>query len=190
MSIQPETILDLAGDSSHMADVDGAWLVQDDDFDGAEPLSPVPSEAALPEMENIDKKTFMPNAFTVPGLQHIAHNLLDDVHSGMMYWPTFWNQLKILEGFLRMAERRQRYVWTHLSGTLWEPHSCMFSSFSYGLYEQRWRSIVTFLKHASLLLPVLAATWDAEKYIRGVDSPHNSGDHRPAQASDGVALID
>ena len=122
----------------------------------------------------------MPKSFTIAGLQHISHNLLQDVHSSMQHWETFHAQLKVLEGFLRIPERRSRFIVTHLKGSVFEKEEHLFTGhFSEALYEHRWRNIIDFLLHAQKLLPILAATWDPSKFLKGVDT---AGHSKTAQA--------
>lgn len=53
---------------------------------------------------------FQENAMTVAGLQHIISNLNNDVHASLSHWSVYYAQLKTLECFLRVEERRQRFV--------------------------------------------------------------------------------
>lgn len=109
------------------------------------------------------------NALTIPGFQHIISKLSNDVHASLSHWVFFWDQLNALEAFLRMDERRQRFVWTCVRNTNYAGHEHKFLRFKGSLYEQRWHEVVAFLGHVLPLLPILARAWDEAKYVRGVD---------------------
>ena len=128
-----------------------------------------------PSLDLVETRTgkgrMMPNSLTIAGLQHITHNLLQDIHTAMSHWACFHAQLKVLEGFLRIPERRARFVMTHLRGTLLESEEHLFmANFSEALYEQRWRNVIDFLSHCKALLPILAKTWCPQKFLGGVDT--------------------
>lgn len=121
----------------------------------------------------------MPGAIPVAGIQHIVNNMCADVHESMSHWSAFFADLKVLEAFLRMEERRLRYVWTCLRGTPSAALEERFKRFRGSLYQARWHEVLQFLRAVSPLLPILARTWDETKYIRGVDFQNAS---RPRQA--------
>ena len=54
----------------------------------------------------------------------------------------------------------------------------IFERFKGSLYEDRWHEVLKFLAAIKKLLFVLARTWDADRYIRGVDL---TGKSRPDQ---------
>jgi len=105
--------------------------------------------------------------------------LNNDVHSSLSHWSVYYAQLKTLECFLRVEERRQRFVWTCLRGSPLAGHEHKFQRFKGSLYEQRWREVVSFLKQAAPLLPILSRAWDESRYVHGVDF---EGGARPQQA--------
>ncbi len=61
--------------------------------------------------ENDDKAPadipLLPNGLTMAGLQHVIHNLCDDVHQNLEHWAIFSKELKGLESFLRVEARRR-----------------------------------------------------------------------------------
>ena len=59
----------------------------------------------------------LPACLTIPGLQHIANNMVAEVHTSMEHWGEFFSQCKALEAMLVIPERRSRYIWTCLRGT-------------------------------------------------------------------------
>ena len=91
----------------------------------------------------------------------------------------YYAQLKTLECFLRVEERRQRFVWTCLRGSPLAGHEHKFQRFIGSLYELRWHEVVSFLKQAAPLLPILSRAWDESRYVHGVDF---EGGARPQQA--------
>jgi hypothetical protein len=75
-----------------------------------------------PEEDNEDRGPdetvgFMPNAITIAALQHIINNLCADTHKSLRHWEFFFNQLKNLEAFLNIDERRARFMLTCLRHT-------------------------------------------------------------------------
>ena len=44
--------------------------------------------------------TLLRSAFIIYGLQHTTNNLNSDVNTSLMYWNTFWGQLKNFEALL------------------------------------------------------------------------------------------
>ena len=50
-------------------------------------------------------------------MQHVANNMCNDVHQSLKHWPHFFAQLKNLEAFCRVKERRSKYVQSCLVGT-------------------------------------------------------------------------
>ena len=123
-----------------------------------------PDAAELAEADHDMRHRLMPFCLTVPGLQHITNNLCNDVHCNLQHFGDFWKELKNLEALLRVDERRARYVFTCLRGSPLAYKEPMFNSFTYSLYESRWRAVLDFLGAVEPMLPVLAATFDAQRY--------------------------
>jgi hypothetical protein len=144
----------------------------DEEFPGFPPAPVLPPAAEVPT-------AFVPSSLTIAGLQHITNNLCTDVHEHLKHWGAFWIELKNFESLLAVAERRKRFVWTWLRGSHLQHRERMFNKFIGSLYEARWRAVLDLLKHILPLLRVLAATWDADKFVRGVDAV---GASRPARA--------
>ena len=138
--------------------------------DDGEDLAPGVDEAA---------EYVMPHAMTVAGLQHVIFNLCEDTHLALQHWAEFFKQLKTLESFLRVEERRQRFCWTCLRNTPLASRDSMFQRFSKSLYEERWREVLSFLSAAVPLLPTLAVAWNEDRFTSGVDV---DGISRPVQA--------
>lgn len=152
----------------------------DDDIDG--PTMADDSSVANPVVRPMPPhvpRPLMPKALTIAGLQHVINNLCSDIHTEMSHWETFYSHLKALEALLRVPERRQRYVWCCIHLTPFQGFSGRFERFRASLYENRWHEILNFLRHLEPLLPILARTWDADKYVRGVAA---DGVMRPEQA--------
>ena len=127
-------------------------------------------------------RPLLPYAMTFPGLQHLMSNLCADVHVSLSYWDTFWKQLKNVEPLLTVEERRMRFVATCMRGTSLEFRERMFRTWAHDLYEARWGAVLDFLKHVEPLVPILAAAWHTEKYIRNVEVGSTGASARPAQA--------
>ena len=137
----------------------------------ANPEPPSPSITnVLPEPEPHNGLFyFMFNATLIAGLQHIIYNMTEDVHTAMLYWKRFYEQLKNFEALLRMEERRKRFRWTCMAGTVHEIFEHLFKKWSASLYEGRWREVVNFVRELLAIYHVLCAAWDEGKYVRGVD---------------------
>lgn len=81
---------------------------------------------------------FMPNCIPFAGLQHVVNNLCADTHKSLKLWPVFFGQLKNIEAFLNVPERRDRYCWTCLRHTRFAIYEPQFQRFCQTLYEERW----------------------------------------------------
>jgi hypothetical protein len=110
-------------------------------LEGAHDLDGV--DAARVENEESDSRSqhLMPNSLTIAGLQHIINNLCEDVHKSLAHWDVFFKQLKCLESFLRIEERRARFVWTCLRNTPMSGLAHRFDKFKGSLYEARWHEV-------------------------------------------------
>ena len=180
LGVEQEQPLSAGPSDVDQCDLDGQFL-NDDDADAAarvDVVQPVVAEAVDANVQ-ASSVFFMPEALTIAGLQHIVNNLCSDVHQNMSHCTSFHGDLKSLEALLRVDERRQRFIWTCLQNSALEGQSFRFRQFSGALYEGRWHQVLQFLRAVKPLLSTLARAWDAEKYIRGVNS---EGLARPAQA--------
>ena len=119
------------------------------------------------DIEDADR-FFMNNSLTIPGMQHIIHNMYKDVHEKLEGWDDFYVELKNLAGLLGVKERRQRFQFTCLDGTRFEAYSYLFDDFSASLYEARWGEVVKFMKETRKLVIVLRLAWDEQRYLDGV----------------------
>ena len=91
-------------------------------------------------------KVFAPNMISIYGLQHLTDNMNQDIHKGLTHWDAFYADLQNLEALLLRRQRRRRFVFTCLYGTPLAAHAWKFDHFSAGLYEKRWRCVISFLK--------------------------------------------
>ena len=103
------------------------------------------------------------------GLQHIVHNMSEDVHTSLSHWEEYMKQLKQLEALMRVEERRERFIWSCLRNTPHAKFEHRFERFKGSLHEGRWREVVFFINAISRLLGPLATAWDEGRYVRGVD---------------------
>jgi hypothetical protein len=108
--------------ASHEDDIDGPCL--DDEVEQA------------PDLEFL-----LPSCLTFAGLQHIINNLCEDAHKGLKQWESMYKDLKLIEAFLRVPERRSRFVWTCLRGGPHQRFENKFSKFKASLYEARWHEV-------------------------------------------------
>ena len=79
-------------------------------------------------------------------------------------------RLKTFEALFTDGDRVKRFIWTCLRGTEYENASDRFELFSETLYEARWKQVAKFSKALLKIIPVLAKTRDARKYVSGVDN--------------------
>ena len=93
-----------------------------------------------------------------------------DVHSGLGHWAVFYKQCKVLEAFLRVEERRQRFVWTCVKDSPWHAWHSKFERFAGSLYEERWHEVINFLRAVDPILEVMRLCWNCDRYVRGIDS--------------------
>ena len=133
----------------------------------------------------------MQNSIRVYGLQHLVHNINLDVHKELQWWPEFFKRLKVFEALLCVGERRRRFQFYCVMGSVLEHESYKLDKWSKRLYESRWREVVAFLKRLAILLHIFWTCWSEEKYARGEDVPLPAddalGDDGAAQGADANA---
>lgn len=103
------------------------------------------------------------------GLQHLTNNLNEDIHKSLAYFEKFWSQLKNFEALLFHRERRRRLVVSCIIGSARADEEHKLCHFSCQLYEKRWKCVVAFLKRLVVVMPLLRACWDEQKYKDGTD---------------------
>ena len=114
-------------------------------------------------------RSFLPNALKVYGFQHTVNNLSQDVHKVLKYWEEFWNGLKVFSGLLNIEERRRRFCWTCLKGTVHAVFEPRLKSWSATLYEKQWKHTIKFTRKLRLIMFIFHLAWDHVKYLSGVD---------------------
>ena len=96
-------------------------------------------------------------------MQHIVFNAQQEIEL-IETWKPFWNDLKNVERFMRLKERRDRYVHTCLLNGPFASFTNSFERWSDTLYSHaRGRAVL----QLDRLLCVLASTFDETKYGRG-----------------------
>eukprot|EP00974_Lingulodinium_polyedra_P087557 8486579-Lingulodinium_polyedra.AAC.1 len=112
----------------------------------------------------------------VPGALHILHNLTQDMHERMVWWPTFWNHLKSFEQLLCAQHNRERLVATCVMDSPSRGSARDFQYFSGKLYDKRWNACAHFIKKLKPLLETLLAVWDEQKFLNGGGHGHAAED--------------
>eukprot|EP00971_Amphidinium_carterae_P255359 5069596-Amphidinium_carterae.2 len=105
--------------------------------------------------------TFMPNALGVPGVCHLAHNTAKDVTKRMKCWPSYWEQLKVMEGDLTNADYMRAVIFESVEGGPYAASASLFKKAPPRLYEPRWSVISDFLEIAFPQLLLLRQVWHA-----------------------------
>eukprot|EP00969_Alexandrium_andersonii_P347767 15376612-Alexandrium_andersonii.AAC.1 len=72
----------------------------------------------------------MASTLIVPGILHIVHNLLGDLHQRLQWRDCFWEHLKAIEGLLCDQHYRERFMATCLLPSTFELAASDFRSFS------------------------------------------------------------
>ena len=116
-------------------------------------------------------------------MQHIVFNAQQEIEL-IETWKPFWNDLKNVERFMRLKERRDRYFHTCLLGGPLASHANSFERWSNTLYTNRWHEVVRFCKHLEKVLVVLASTFDETKYAGGATKQGEEDDERGVNAFD------
>jgi len=111
----------------------------------------------------------LPNALTVPGVQHIVDNLCKDVHEHLRGWEGFKADLVNFKNFLVLGEIRERLRWTCMRNTQYEQFEYMFEHWVHRLYEARWHNVIEFVQGLLRVYGVLSECWSPERFERGVD---------------------
>ena len=114
------------------------------------------------------------------GVQHIVFNAQQEIELTET-WKPFWDQLKNVEKFLKIRERRERYIHTCLLGGPLASHASSFERWSNTLYTNRWHEVVRFCQHLEKVLVVLACTFDETKYA-GAPKQGEEDDERGVNA--------
>ena len=126
-----------------------------------------PQDHVLPPTPpQVTPSKFMSNGLTIAGFQHITNNLCNDVHTNLVQWEGFYEQLKNIAGLVCSADRRKQYIWTCLRDTEYAFVEEIFAKYpmSVSLYEKRWSAVLGFLKALEDFLPYLTVSWNATKY--------------------------
>ena len=114
----------------------------------------------------MQSQCFMDNALSVAGLQHLCHNLTQDVHEHMPQWNRFFDDLHVLQKLLAHPDRKERFIWSCIRDTPFADQEKQIKSFAARLYEPRWGAVVGFMRALQPLLNTLTNAWDALKYSR------------------------
>lgn len=130
-----------------------------------EPDPPPPLEDAAVRP---DRTYLLPNCASVAGMEHIVNNLVQDVHKYMPGWGGFWKQLKLFEHLLHIPDYKRRLYHTCFLGTdLDSKGKAVLDSWPKGatLYEERFKSVLNFLKSFDPVRELLVMKWSAKKYM-------------------------
>ena len=110
----------------------------------------------------------------ISGMQHVAHNLLHEVHNALPGWTDFYQQLANFNAFLCRKDRVDRFQWTCVrhdpfsgelaAGMAGIKHTC------HKLYDKRWHVVVSCVQKAIPAYTLVAAAWDQVKFAGCVDS--------------------
>ena len=128
----------------------------------------------------------MPCALPIAGLQHICDNTNKDTHESLLFWDEYHAGLKQYEVLFRTPGLRDRYLWTCVRGGAHEYLTAHIQDWSHSLYEKRWREVVAFTKDLIKILAGVHATWDKEKFTRGVDCYNEITKAIPLQRREGL----
>ena len=110
-----------------------------------------------------------PNAYSIYGFQHKCDNLNADVNERMPHFKEFWADLKQVEACLNLNYRLLTYIWTCIRKTRFAKYENRFMGFRASLYEARWHECVTFMKRFKWIVVIFAQTFDARRFLSGVD---------------------
>ena len=141
---------------------------EDDIVDGPN-LEPSSNEEECVPAPYSRPSRFMQKCLEIPGVMHIIDNLLNDVHTAMPHWKQFHADLKILESFFVVRDRRRRFIWTCIKDTRYTYAEKHFEKFTASLYEGRWHETLVFCKAIQKTLPFLLRCWDESAFTNGVD---------------------
>ena len=133
----------------------------------AAPADPAPDtvEPAPP----VYPKVFLKTAFPIYGLQHFTNNMNEDIHKALLHWDPFFLELKNFEYLLGVRERRRRFVVSCVLGSPMQSQQHRLDHWSAQLYEKRWKCVIRFLKHLSVLLQFFRVCWNRDKYVNHGD---------------------
>ena len=74
-------------------------------------LSLIDSDFSVTEDPNPEvKQRWLPLGLSIPGAQHIVHNLCQDVSGRLAWWNAFHTQLQNVQKFMKIKEYRDRLV--------------------------------------------------------------------------------
>eukprot|EP00971_Amphidinium_carterae_P352867 6492757-Amphidinium_carterae.2 len=122
--------------------------------------------------------TFMKSALGISGTEHIIDNACKECHEHLSWWPDFHAILKQTEALLAKTWRRQRFQATCLHGSIYAAQANKFDLWSHTLYSNRWREVVSFLRHLLPVLDLLILTFDADKFGDADKEPGEGAEHR------------
>ena len=111
-----------------------------------------------------ETEDFLPNAISLPGANHIIHNIVKGLREPMVHYTAFLLQLKVLEMVLTHPGRKERLVAKCMLGTPYGNFASTIRKFSFTLHEPRWHSIVAFCKAVVRPVGILRRCWREAAY--------------------------
>lgn len=107
---------------------------------------------------------YMENTLQVYGLQHLVHNLNQDVHKVLKYFDEYYEHLRNLSKLLAVDDRRRRFIVHCVEPSRYASDKWRLKKFAGHLYVKRWKEVTRFSKALLKVIWLVAETWDAEKY--------------------------
>jgi hypothetical protein len=117
---------------------------------------------------------YMPNGYTIAGLQHQTNNLNSDSNKAMSHYKVFFSELKQLESLTSSSDRRQTFIWTCIRKSKYANKEAQIEKLaSLSLYEARWHEVVAYLKGVAPLMLAITACFSAKRFLFGTDAEGN-----------------
>ncbi len=178
---------------ARLRDVFGEWI---DDADGTEEFAWLP-EAAVPSAtpEDLPEDEFafegvsalprqlgegqrgqanptgsdvdLTGSIYITGILHLVHNATQDFQHVWLEWPAWVQQVRQVSRMLKRRRSRDRLLSTCFSEPPFSYAADKLGSFSGGVYEGRWGSVLDACDQLLEVESVLRAAWSAHKYSGG-----------------------
>ena len=101
------------------------------------------------------------------GLLHVLHKAVEGLEEVLVFWPIFIDMLRHVCRLLSQKWSRQRFVETCCNTPALRIRARDLESFSGGVYEGRWGSVVSAIGQLLALEDLLRAVWNKEAFLRG-----------------------
>ena len=150
-------------------------------------------EGLFAEMPPVIAPHLFPRALVVPGLDHIAHNLQEDLDKHLRSWSSWLPGFKGLCLLLSKKHLLKRLIATCIEGTPLSSLKGIFESTVPSIAKWRWGTICKTLPAVLSVFKPLKLVWNAEKFQKqnrsGGDPLEDSADQAEQEEDEDMKVL-